>query len=314
MRYDVEADWKLLDSCNYRCAYCFYSHESLGRKVVGLPRPEQWISAFAITGKTWLLHITGGEPTIYPGFGDLCAGLAERHYLSLNTNLTQASIGEFAERVDPSRVSLVHVAIHPAERERRQGWELMLGNLELLKRHGHPVMTSVVATSEALERFEDIASELAPSGFRPVPKSLRGPYEGRNYPAAYSVTDRQRFKLVAAWAREGYRELEAAVSEQPTIWPLYDDRKLGGTPRFRGENCASGHLFVAIHPDGATYRCGTDTPLGNVLEGTLALRDGPGLCATSYCPYFCAKYTRPLYFDFGKSPARRAPARAVLSQ
>lgn len=300
MKYDVEADWKLLDSCNYRCAYCFYSNESLGRKVAGLPTPHRWIDAFAATGKAWLLHITGGEPTVYPGFADLCAGLAERHYLSLNTNLTQASVKHFAKRVDPLRVSLVHVAIHPAERERRQGWDVLLRNLELLRQHGHPVMTSIVATPEALERFEDVAEALAPSGLRPVPKSLRGPHEGRNYPSAYSTADRQRFMLAAAWAREGYRDLEAAVSEQPTIWPLYDDRKLNSTPRFRGENCESGHLFVAIHPDGATYRCGTDTPLGNILDGTLSLREQADLCATSYCPYFCTKYTRPNYFSFAR--------------
>jgi len=107
MRYDIEADWKLIDSCNYRCAYCFDSQDLLGAKIAGLPGFREWSSAFAASGKTWLLHITGGEPTLHPDFADLCAELAERHFLSLNSNLTQSAITDFAARVDPSRVSLI---------------------------------------------------------------------------------------------------------------------------------------------------------------------------------------------------------------
>jgi hypothetical protein len=34
MKYDIEADWVLLDTCNYRCGYCPIPHEKLGSNRV----------------------------------------------------------------------------------------------------------------------------------------------------------------------------------------------------------------------------------------------------------------------------------------
>ncbi|CAN5204233.1 hypothetical protein BH09PSE3_BH09PSE3_02000 [soil metagenome] len=299
MRYDIEADWKLLDSCNYRCDYCFFTAESLGRKIAGLPGADEWVDSFRRSGLTWLLHITGGEPTLYPEFSDLCVALAEDHFLSLNTNLSQPSIRRFAETVDPARISLIHAAIHPEQRARRRGWAVFRDNLEHLASHQPAVMVSVVATPSVLESFGEIVRDLEPTGFRPVPKMLRGPFEGRNFPDGYAPVDRARFREAAAWARQGYGKLESEVIEQPTIWPLYDDETLNEKPRFRGHDCEAGQRFVAIQPDGTVNRCSADTLLGNILTDTLRLNTGPTPCDTTYCGYFCNKYTRRTYFDFG---------------
>src|ERR1051325_5346489 len=123
MRYDIEADFILLRTCNYRCDYCFVSTEKLGEKLVVHATPETWCAAFDGTGQTWMIHITGGEPTLYPGFGELAASLSQRHYLSLNSNLTGRELGAFAERVDPTRVALVNAGYHHVERRARNGEE-----------------------------------------------------------------------------------------------------------------------------------------------------------------------------------------------
>ncbi|WP_293883475.1 radical SAM protein [Sphingomonas sp.] len=310
MKYDIEADWKLLDSCNYRCGYCFFSPESLGAKIKGLPSASEWIDAFDGTGRTWLLHVTGGEPTLYPEFTRLCVGLSRNHYLSLNTNLSQRSIRSFAEQVDPARISLIHAAIHPEQRIRGQGWTVFLDNLEHLAKFQSAVMVSVVATPAVLADYDTIVRALEPSGFRPVPKMLRGPAEGGIYPDDYTDTERSIFRGAAAWARLGYDRLENDVSEQPTIWPLYDDELLAQKRRFVGHDCDAGHRFVAIQPDGAVHRCSAQTTLGNILSGDFAVQSGPARCHTTYCSYFCNKYSRRTYFDFGTVGALAGPALA----
>jgi hypothetical protein len=63
MNYNIEADWHLLDTCNYRCDYCFFGPETLGSKLRTFASPEGWKSAFDATGDVWLLHMTGGEPS-----------------------------------------------------------------------------------------------------------------------------------------------------------------------------------------------------------------------------------------------------------
>lgn len=126
MQYDVEGAWQLLHTCNYRCDYCFLSDAKLGEKLQVHATPQEWRAAFDDTGKTWLVHLTGGEPSHYPGFAELCALLAERHYLSLNSNLTGPSLTRFAELVDPARVSFINAGLHPAERARKQGEAIFL--------------------------------------------------------------------------------------------------------------------------------------------------------------------------------------------
>ena len=33
MNYGIEGDWQLLNTCNYRCQYCFFSADQLGEKL-----------------------------------------------------------------------------------------------------------------------------------------------------------------------------------------------------------------------------------------------------------------------------------------
>ena len=119
MRYDVEADFILLRTCNYRCSYCFIPPHLLASKLPSHGSNEAWEQGFHATGKTWLIHITGGEPTVYPGFVDLCRRLQTRHYLSLNSNLSQDCVDEFAASVDPARVHFINAALHLEERQKK---------------------------------------------------------------------------------------------------------------------------------------------------------------------------------------------------
>ena len=291
MNYDVEADWHLLDTCNYRCDYCFFGPETLGSKLSTFASPAGWKSAFDVTGNVWLLHMTGGEPSIYPDFVELCEGLTERHYLSINSNLSHASLETFSRRIDPSRISFINAGLHLEERERRKGLGTFLKNADLLRSGNFPILVSLVATPAALERFHEAIALLKPVGLFPIPKLFRGVLDGKLYPNAYSDAERNRFRDYARQARTFYQPVVANMKEPPSIDLFNDCRFLESVPSYKGLLCEAGDRFVQIFPNGDVFRCGGRDLQGNILDGTLVRRSAPAVCDSQHCYYFCNKYS-----------------------
>jgi hypothetical protein len=70
-----------------------------------------------------------------------------------------------------------------------------------------------------------------------------------------------------------------------------DDNFLDGEPSYHGLSCEAGRLFVRIDPQGELFRCGTSDSLGKIRGGLFARKNAAAPCDTSYCFYFCEKYT-----------------------
>lgn len=293
MRYDIEADWHLLNACNYRCAYCFLPPAVLGEKLQTVASPRQWQTAFHRTRLKWLLHMTGGEPSIYPHFVELCRLLTEDHFISINSNLTNACLVDFAEKIEPKRVCFINAGMHLEERDFRRGHAKFLHHAQLLHAKGFPVLVSLVVTPTALANFEAVIAMLQPFGLFPVPKLLRGQYEGRSYPSAYTSFDRLQFRLFSGLARQFYQPLLARMGERPSIDMFNDDAFLHGVPSYTDLLCDAGFRFVHISPDGDVRRCGPVWKLGNILDGTFARRLELAPCNARHCFYFCRKYSKP---------------------
>lgn len=293
MHYTREADWHLLNTCNYRCTYCFFGENILGSKLKRFANAAEWRDAFDATGDIWLLHLTGGEPGVYREFVELSEALTQRHYISINTNLTNASFLKFAERVDPARVSFINAGLHLEEREARKGFDAFLRNAAVLRARGFPLLISLVATPAALARYEEAAARVASTGLVPIPKLVRGKHEGKKYPEDYTEDERARFRTLAARARAAYEPVMAQWAARPTADMFNDDRYLHAIPRFTGRACDAGDRFVSIKKNGDVYRCGPTAKLGNILHRNFAPMAGGAACDTRYCFYFCTKYVRP---------------------
>ena len=291
MKYDIEADWLLFTTCNYRCGYCFLAEAQLGAKVQVHATPAGWRAALDATGKTWLLHMTGGEPSHYPGFVELCTTLTERHYISLNTNLTGVAIPDFAARIDPGRVSFINAGLHPQERARRNGLGVFLRHAEALLARGFPIMATVVATPEVLRDFEAIADSLRPVGLAPIPKLMQGGYAGARYPRAYTEEERALFRRYSLAAERAYPHLFDGRRERPTIDPTLGRQYLTGFRPYRGQLCSAGRDFVHLWPDGNVVRCGKGASMGNLLDGSVRFKKKAKPCDRSTCFYFCEKFT-----------------------
>jgi len=293
LKYDVEADWTLLTTCNFRCDYCFVPLPALAAKLTVHGTSAQWTEAFDATGKTWLLHITGGEPSIYPGFVDLCERLSRNHYLSINSNLSHASMDTFAERIDPERVHFINAAVHYDERSQRSALDPFFARVQKLRARRFSVLVSSVMTPDVVRNFPEVSAYFESRGISVIPKVMRERFHGRIYPGAYTAEEKFLIRRYLEKARQNYAPVTLAMAEAATIDMLADDRLLDRPKIYHGKLCGSGHNFVRIEPDGTVIRCGSGTQLGNVLDRDLALLDAPKPCDSLYCPYFCEKYTSP---------------------
>lgn len=289
-QFDLECDWHLLDGCNYRCEYCYFTEEFLSRKIKTYATLQEWRSAFDGTGLIWLLHITGGEPTLYPEFVELCVSLSEKHYISLNTNLTNKSILEFSQRVNSARVLQINASLHYDERVRKQGLKQFTHHVIALRERGHRVVVSFVATPQNLERFEVIIDSIKDTGLFPVPKILYGSYGGGIYPGAYTLREKKLFLIASEMAKIAYG-VDVMRDDNPSVDLFSDGKIISSTTDHRGELCEAGRLFVRLDKDGSVHRCSSKSYLGNLLNGTLKLFLESRACDTSYCEYFCRRYT-----------------------
>jgi MoaA/NifB/PqqE/SkfB family radical SAM enzyme len=291
MQYDTEADWILLETCNFRCPYCFFPAATLGAKIKIYGTAAQWREGFKATGKTWLLHITGGEPSIYPGFVELCDELSQEHYLSINSNLSHPSIKAFARRIRPERVHFINAAVHWEQRQQRESLDIFIERVHELQDAKFNVLLSLIMTPHVLKNFSTISGHLETHGLFVIPKVIRGTYEGKHYPTSYSMEERRLTYEYLKAARQKYDTVLKNINEPPSINMFSDYLFLNGVKDYHGRLCSAGYRFVKITPEGNVVRCGLSTAFGNILLKNVRLWDAPKPCDTSYCPYFCEKYS-----------------------
>src|SRR5262249_43792801 len=152
---------------------------------------------------------------------------------------------------------------------------------------------SIVSTPDVLSRVDEIIALTASIGIAPMPKLLRGRYEGKIYPEAYSTEERSSFLEFTARACESYGPLLHSLRERPSINIFEDGKYVNGVPEveFHGRMCSAGEKFVRLEPDGKVYRCETKQSnyLGNILDGSFQPLRGKSRCDSDYCFYFCLK-------------------------
>ena len=122
-KFDVIADWALNKVCNFSCPYCFVPAKRKEKQRMRGMMHRKLLTDSIIPEKTWLVHMSGGEPFLHPDFIGLCKGLTEKHYVSVNTNLSSRLVDDFCERIDPERVSFVHCSLHIIEKRKKESRE-----------------------------------------------------------------------------------------------------------------------------------------------------------------------------------------------
>ena len=197
MTTNYQANVSLWLNCNLKCPYCFGNPSAPPRTwpeetAHRLRRLEEFLNRTGI----WSLDISGGEPAIYPGFGDFCARLtAAGHQVMFFTNgtiplvdvLPGASIKEI------SRVTLSYQIAN--ERNQRLD-RVFTENIALLQEHGVEVAVNYVLYPKRKDDPARIKERFDRPGINLQFRAFQGEFEKRQYPFAYSAVEKEAFARI----------------------------------------------------------------------------------------------------------------------
>jgi organic radical activating enzyme len=270
INYDVFADWLINNFCNFKCEYCHPMGSDKGHNI------EKIINGFDETKLTWWIRMSGGEPFFQPNFEHLCKGL-EKHFISINTNLSAKNVYDFAEQVNPERVVDIQCALHIDERMRLNLVDDFIDKFKFMEEHGFNVYASQVMYPPILNRFEHIFDDFQEKGIYIRPKIFRGYYNQKRYPASY--TEEEREKILS------YLKEMDGLPQAVQIGPNLEKHLIFGDVSFRGLLCKTGKDMVTISYNGDVFRChGEMTRIGNIFEGRIKFLEEPKPCLTKICP------------------------------
>ena len=265
-RYDARMrvptiEWQVAGACNYDCTYCIQSR----RYRRGRPDAEalqRALDFFAGLPGTWELKCSGGEAFAHPLFLDLVVpGLMRRtgHRISVLTNFSA------------SRRDLMRFA------------HLTRGRLDVFSASLHLEFTEADAFAARAAWFVDlldpevdfVVNQVVLPGREDEAARCRDLLEGRG------------LRWFPQLLKTG-----GGVAEYPdgdALRALIGDRPANVAPSYRGRVCWAGVEYLTVDKDGRAYSCRTakrhgEGLLGNVYDGTAALRDLPSPCPWDICP------------------------------
>jgi MoaA/NifB/PqqE/SkfB family radical SAM enzyme len=287
--YNKYAHWVITDTCNFNCVYCcnkekttdtikrfksdiisllnyhrdfFLAFSKIKWKLfkktakINISSLDKATDFFDNTGR-WLIRFTGGEPFLFPNFLYFAEKLTRKHFISVDTNLSQ-DINEFCLKIKPDRVKLLFCSLHILEREKRGTVQDFLNKVKTLKNKGYNVVVNYVMYPPLLKRFKKDYEYFKKEGIILDPLLFKGFYCGKIYPAAYTSS-----------------ELQLMGSYNQNIKPKSS---------FKGTFCPAGKDSITIYPHGTVYRCDSDrNVLGNIYKGKIRLYNTKRKCTVNNC-------------------------------
>ena len=286
IKYDIMADWTLNRFCNFSCPYCYVPIKHRRDITYKGNNIQRIINSFNNSGKTWLIHMSGGEPFFQHDFVELCESLTQKHYITINTNLSRQSVYTFCEKLDPGRVTFVHCSLHVTERDNQVLLFDFVDKVKALERSGFAVYVTQVMWPPIVNHFKRLFNFFETKGILVRPKVFRGNYRWKGYPLHYTRAEKDTIltfmKLVADADRESPKTKGHINPDLDILW-------IDGYVSFTGAPCSAGSKFVKVDFDGTIRRCQSDrTNLGNIYRGDFKFFEDERLCRAKICccPYY----------------------------
>jgi MoaA/NifB/PqqE/SkfB family radical SAM enzyme len=270
--------WDIHYACNYRCSYCNTpkpndSLKSWDRDRMKVVYPtlgrliSVWYDLYERYGSSEI-HITGGEPTIYPNFFKLVNNLSRFHTLEVISNLS-FDASQLIDAVSAQRLRL-GATFHPEF----CNIDDFVNKLKILKNSGFEVWTNYVAHPSQLKEMSDHRKKIIDSQATFNIQPYLGFYQGREYPSGYTPEELQLLK-------DCYDDQDF-VNTKTIEWKTAQKKR-----DMRARSCRMGQMYAKIYPVGDAYRCCAkgSARLGNIFDGTFELQNEAAICESEHC--FC---------------------------
>jgi MoaA/NifB/PqqE/SkfB family radical SAM enzyme len=242
--------WSIINQCNFHCSYCFIHDKHIEPIIpIDIHKLKENLS---LLQKEWVFYITGGEPFLEKKIVEICKIITQKHYVSLNTNLSLKEVFHFADEINPERVLSISAAVHINEREKRdKNLRSYIEKICYLQKKGFNIIVSYVVSPDLLGRVKDDMEHLRASGVEKVRmKVFRGIYKGKFYPDAFNNEEREFLKTIEF----DYPELDILLKKH----------------NYRGKQCRAGKDFFIMDRNGNLKRCSnTFRTYGNFFESSM---------------------------------------------
>lgn len=267
-----EFDWLIHYKCNYRCPYCFFegSWDMLKERVKYRPL-EDWVSAWKnIFNKygEFKITITGGEPMIYPEFGELVRELNKLAHVSFDTNLSlsEQELKKFVSKADPGKM-FMGVSFHPLFAD----VETFTKKAKILKDNGFNIRVHYVTYPPQLQDIEQYQDRFIKGGFRFTPLPFRGTFEGKVYPVSFDKNEKA--------------DIGSAIDKATAEDGKWADKLLNQVES-RNKVCRAGKEYARVDSDGKVFACANDQHdiVGDIFADDFSLRDEYKSCRVDKCP------------------------------
>lgn len=264
--------WDLTYNCNYCCSYCSLgdNEEKKSKPQTIVLTPNQWYNIWKDIYDRYgscELHLTGGEPFIYPGIMEILDRIIEMHTIECSTNFYW-DVDEFMKRVPPDRAR-IGVSFHPEIVD----YEVFLNKAIKMKNAGYEVWINYVAYPPFIEDLKPARQRAVSNGIDMSVLPFDGKYKGKKYPAEYN--DREK-KVLSDLG------LESQIIKKIFDWTFKEK-----TRTKKKKLCRMGQMYAKIHPDGKVTRCCCEEnpyPIGDIMKGTFSLLDEALPCENKDCP------------------------------
>lgn len=320
MSYDVEVAWQINTYCDFDCVYCWLNNIDKNKRVKGFNNTQKVINSFSNTGLTWLIHMSGGEPFFYPNYLELCQGLTQKHFISINTNLNHKDIYSFSDIINPEKVIFIHASLHIQERERLQRIKEFIKKYKILQKRGFYIFASYLMYPSLIKRFAKDYATFKSEGIILHPKTFWGYYYGifkifnsrifrrvdqftrirhflgKYYPNSYSKEQREFMKYYIEQSNldGNINDAQKQKLRERTIDLSLDQKWIYKLPSFKGKDCLAGKKFIKMDQYGECYRCNDEQQnyLGNMFEKGIKLFSESVKCTANKCscPYVGYRY------------------------
>ncbi len=260
--------WSIIKQCNFNCSYCFQGDSA--DKLIKPIDLNKLAKNLNLLSDEWLFQLTGGEPFLEKNIIEIAQSITRKHYISINTNLSLKNVYDFADNIDPKRTVNISASVHITEREKRDpNLKSFIEKICYLQNKGFNIIASYVITPDLLNRIKKDMEYLKSSGVQKVRiKVFRGIYDGKYYPVAFNIEEKELIKSMEC----DYPEIEILLKKH----------------NYHGRQCRAGKDFFIMDREGNLQRCSNAYRVyGNFLESTMSMDPIARPCPANKCgcPY-----------------------------
>jgi molybdenum cofactor biosynthesis enzyme MoaA len=289
--------WLLGRYCNYKCSYCWThgrsdkkDHRSteLCLKTIDLIKAQARARGF----NSFHFSLSGGEPTLHPGYFDILDKLVQdkhnTNYTSIHmtTNLSKGlpwfkKYNDYAKLFDRASIT---ASYHP---EYVKNIKSFADKLLYLKSDNAHVTINIVMLPNLFDELWEVAQYFHSKGLNVTLKPQSNPH------AEYVIEGYTQDQLDILHNGMKQEEHKAPVmqvrmiDDKGKIWYIDQAERFNAFDfnKFKGWECSSGYRSIIIRePCGSikrSYSC-HDEPIGNIETG-FKLFDNPQVCISPSC-------------------------------